>query len=222
MRKYVVGLLVFACILAGGLYYWMGLQEDTDAPVISFPEGSVLYEENEDTSVLLEGVTAIDEVDGDVSDTLVVESIIPSSDETSATVIYYARDTKNNVGRASREVEYRPEEGILWILETEEETEPETKKIEETEEEYSGLSTVYPRITLTTHTVTIQNGESYNLLSYVASVSDDVDEESYLYTQIHIEGMYEISGPGVYELYYTVADREGNFSDPAKLTLTIE
>ncbi|MDO4299196.1 MAG: hypothetical protein Q4C59_12100 [Lachnospiraceae bacterium] len=221
MRKGIVALLALLCLLLGGLFYWMHKQDDVNPPVISFPEEEILYEEGADTSILMEGVQAVDEMDGDVSDTLVIESIIPMQDKTSATVLYYAKDRSNNIAKATRIVEYMPEEGILWMVETEDEpvSETETEKLTEEEEP---LPSGAPRITLTTNRVTIRQGESYNLLSYVKDIRDDVDGNDWLYGQIHIGGMHDISGPGTYELIYTVVDREGNMSNEAKLTLTIE
>lgn len=218
MKKILIAILPICCMILGGVFFWINKQDDKVAPVISFPEESVLYEEGSDTALLLEGVTAIDDVDGDVSDTLLVESIIPMQDETTATVLYYAKDTNNNVGQATRRINYMPEGGVLWLLETEMETD-ETETESEIQTEY--LPPECPRITLTTDTVTVSDGESYDLLSYVKSITDDVDGDDWLYAQIHIEGMQDISGPGVYELFYSVVDRDGNFSNYAKLTFTV-
>lgn len=224
MRKVIVALLAVFSITLGGLFYWMRQQDDAVPPVISFPEGTIMYVEGEDTELLLDGVKAYDEVDGDVSGTLVIDSVIPLQDQTKATVLYYAKDKSNNVAKASRSVDYRPAEGIFWLdepeSETEEAAETETESERETEPEL--LADGSPRIWLTTNAVTIRDGESYDLLSYVKDIKDDVDGPDWLYGQIHIQGMHDISGPGVYELIYTVVDREGNMSNGAKLKLTIK
>ena len=229
MKKVVVVLLALSSILLGGLFYWMSGKDDTTAPVITFPDETIVYEEGADTGQLLEGVKAVDEVDGDVSSSLVVESVIPMQNGTSATVLYYAKDKSNNVAKSSRIIDYQPAEGFLWMVETETETEApgEIEETEETEaieeaEEIADLPPGCPRITLTTNRDTVKSGESYNLLAYVKDITDDVDGPDWLYSQIHIQGMYDISGPGVYELIYTVVDREDNMSNEAKLTLTIE
>jgi hypothetical protein len=223
MRKALVALMAVACILLGGYYYKLRQQEDNVAPVISFPNVDAIYVEGTDTSVLLDGVTAVDDVDGDVSDTLVVDSVIPMQNQHQATVLYYAKDKSNNVQKTDRIVEYRPADGILWMDETEMESESEALP-EETEEQTEEIVVPegHPKITLTTDAVTIHDGESYNLLSYVKEITDDQDGPDWLYYQIHIDGMNDINGPGVYELYYTVVDREYNQSNRAKLTLTIE
>lgn len=59
-----------------------------------------------DTSLLLTGVTATDERDGDVTDTVTIESVIPNTDGTEASVIYVAKDSKNNVTKETRKVSY--------------------------------------------------------------------------------------------------------------------
>lgn len=226
MRKVLVALMAVACIALGGVFYWMQQQDDTTAPVIHFPDEEAMYVEGTDTSILLEGVTAMDDVDGDVSDTLVIESVIPMQNQYQATVLYYAKDNANNVQKAERIVNYRPENGILWMDETEAEQTMAGDSLEsEAEKEEESAAAVpegHPRITLTADAVTIRDGEEYNLLSYVKDITDDKDGPDWLYYQIHIDGMRDIAGPGVYELYYSVVDRDYNESNRAKLTLTIE
>lgn len=223
MKKVVLALLIIGCVAAGGLYYWMGSQEDKEPPTISFSDELVLYREGEDTDLLLKGVTAVDEVDGDVSDTLVVESVLPMKNQTTATVIYYAKDKSNNIVNASRRIEYRPENGADWLdyeVETESEDQSEADNTEDAE--LAALPPENPRIYLTTDKYTVKTGESYSLLSFVKDITDDVDGPDWLYHQIHIAGMHDINGPGTYELFYTVVDRNNNQSNRAKLTLTIE
>lgn len=127
MKKIMMAMLPICCVILGAVFFWLNGKDDTTPPVITFPDDTVEYKEGEDTSILLEGVTAMDAVDGDVSDTLMVKSVIPMKDETTATVLYCAKDKKNNVASASREVSYMPEGGVLWLLESEGETEEETE-----------------------------------------------------------------------------------------------
>lgn len=225
MKKVILALLILGCIGAGGLYYWMGTQEDRTAPAISFSDELILYREGEDQELLLKGVTAQDDMDGDVSDTLMVQSVLPMKNQTSATVIYCAKDRSNNIGTASRQIEYRAADGADWLdyeLETEAETAVDTETESETEVEIAGLSPESPRIYLTTDQYTVKPGEDYSLLSFVKDITDDQDGPDWLYYQIHIAGMHDINGPGTYELYYSVVDRDNNMSNRAKLTLTIE
>ena len=77
------------------------LRQDRTAPVISFGENDIVYTEDMDLSLLLNGITATDNKDGDVTDTLLIEKI---SDTARGDVIvtYAALDSANNVAKASR------------------------------------------------------------------------------------------------------------------------
>lgn len=52
-------------------------------------------------------MTATDNKDGDVTESLVVESVYPNEDGQTATIVYVARDSRNNVGKANKVVTYR-------------------------------------------------------------------------------------------------------------------
>ena len=86
-------------LLAVCLFLYLG--KDRTPPVISFGENPVSYEEGMDEELLLQGVTAVDEKDGDVSDSLLVEKIAGTNGK-EVIVTYVARDSANNVGKASR------------------------------------------------------------------------------------------------------------------------
>nr|WP_308623732.1 hypothetical protein [uncultured Eisenbergiella sp.] len=86
-------------LLAVCLFLYLG--KDRTAPVISFGENPVSYEEGMDEELLLQGVTAVDEKDGDVSDSLLVEKIAGTNGK-EVIVTYVARDSANNVGKGSR------------------------------------------------------------------------------------------------------------------------
>ena len=92
-------------ILAGLIVLWLALfagtaavmvTSDRKGPEIAVPSGAdVTYEEGSDTALLLEGVTATDDRDGDVTDSVVIENIFPNDDRTGASVIYAAKDSHN-------------------------------------------------------------------------------------------------------------------------------
>nr|WP_308626183.1 hypothetical protein [uncultured Eisenbergiella sp.] len=86
-------------LLAVCLFLYLG--KDRTAPVISFGENLAGYEEGMDEALLLQGVTAADDRDGDVSDSLLVEKIAGTNGK-EVIVTYVARDSANNVGKASR------------------------------------------------------------------------------------------------------------------------
>lgn len=106
MRKGHIILLGGLCAVLAGATVYLQLSEDRTAPVIQVPEEQIVYNSLDPYEILLEQVTAADDVDGDVTDTLLVEKVYPSEDKTTATVIYVARDKSNNIGKAKRVVTY--------------------------------------------------------------------------------------------------------------------
>ena len=106
-KHWIVLSAVLAVVLIGAVIYTT-MNTDREGPIISVPTDDILYKEGEDTVPLLTGVTAMDEQEGDVSATLIVESVIPLSDETQAKVIYAAKDSHNNISKADRIIQYEP------------------------------------------------------------------------------------------------------------------
>lgn len=77
------------------------MRQDRTVPVISFSPNDIVYEQGMDESMLMEGVNAMDDRDGDVSDTLLIEKIANTT-RGDVIVTYAAMDSANNVGKASR------------------------------------------------------------------------------------------------------------------------
>ena len=90
-----VALMVVAVVLYLG--------QDRTAPVISYGADSLAYEEGMDQARLLEGVTAQDDRDGDVTGSLMVEKVSETSNG-NVIITYVAKDHSDNVGKASRTV----------------------------------------------------------------------------------------------------------------------
>ena len=96
--------------------------KDRKGPEIFFDEEKQIeYAEGMDEALLLEGVTAVDEKDGDVSDSLLVEKVAGTNGK-EVIVTYVARDGANNVGKASRAFTVVGSYGGGDILPVEEET----------------------------------------------------------------------------------------------------
>ena len=93
--------LADAALIAASAFLYANL--DRQAPVISFAEESSpgIYTEDMSEEQLLEGVSAFDDVDGDVTGSVLVEKI---SDTAAGNVIvtYAALDSSNNVAKKSR------------------------------------------------------------------------------------------------------------------------
>ena len=108
MKKGIVAGLIVLCVALGAGTAVVVVTDDRKGPEIELPaDGDVTYEEGSDTAPLLEGVTATDEKDGDVTDSLMIENIFPNDDHTSASVVYAAKDSHNNVSKATRRVNYK-------------------------------------------------------------------------------------------------------------------
>ena len=123
MKKLLLAAVVVLCIAAGALTVQTMLRADRTPPEITCSE-ELLYAHDLSEKELLQGVTAQDQQDGDVTDSLVVESVSRNDAEKTAIVIYAARDESNNVSKASRVLRYSKEEEAA-AQENESETETE-------------------------------------------------------------------------------------------------
>ena len=81
------------------------LGRDRKAPAISFSQNDLIYYSGIDNEKLLQGVTAMDAKDGDVSDRIVVEKIVQNKNENRAVVYYAVTDLDGNAAKASRAFE---------------------------------------------------------------------------------------------------------------------
>lgn len=98
MKKFFVFLLVVICLgLGAGVVYMKG-SEDNEGPKITFEEGKdTNYTSDMTEEDLLKDVKAQDDKDGDVTDSLTVETIYPKNDGKQVSVIFVAKDKNNNV-----------------------------------------------------------------------------------------------------------------------------
>ena len=108
-------IILFVAALAG--YRTVGrLRSDTKAPVITVDDQLLELSSGEPRSALLQGVSASDDTDGDVTDTLVVESVRLLRSDGTVTVTYAAFDTAGNVAKTSREVRFTDYESPRFSL----------------------------------------------------------------------------------------------------------
>ena len=128
MKKGIMTLVILGCLVLGGIFLYLKIDADTTPPEIHVDNENLEYQAGMDEEQLLEGVTAEDNRDGNVSSSLEVESIYISEEKETATVVYVAKDSSNNVAKLRHAVKCK--EGSLQ--ESDENTEPE-----ETQEETS-------------------------------------------------------------------------------------
>lgn len=92
------------------------MQTDTQPPVITMDAQSIQLSVQDDTTALLQGVHAQDNVDGDVTASLVVENISLVNNDGSVIVSYAAFDRAGNVAKAQREATYTDYESPSFSL----------------------------------------------------------------------------------------------------------
>lgn len=99
-EKSVVVILAALCAVISGFTLITVRGRDHTAPEIIM-EKKAIYYNGRDTSTLFDGVTAVDDRDGDVTDSLIISRIYPSGEGTGI-VTYAAKDSTNNVTMATR------------------------------------------------------------------------------------------------------------------------
>ena len=77
-------------------------------------------------------------------------------------------------------------------------------------------------MSLTATSETIARGSNFNATSMVKDVVDDKNDRDTLFRQLHVDGTYDTTKSGTYELRYYVQDSDGNTSDPITFTLTVK
>ena len=99
--------LLAACVILGVISFVIYTGQDHTAPEITVEEANLTYTEGQDYKELMTGVTAQDNRDGDLTEEVFVDKVIPTG-ESSAVVYYGVIDSAKNVGTASRTVSYVP------------------------------------------------------------------------------------------------------------------
>ena len=250
-QRVVTGLLTAGCIALAGAGYMTYKNQDRTAPEIKVDQSKkIAYTEGEDYGKLLEGVTAQDDKDGDLTSEVFVEKVVPVSKK-KAVVYYGVTDKAKNVGTASREVTYQAAEGSDAVEETAQDTDSEevsedttqktkkkskkakTKKTaqdataadQQSADQQSGAlqpNGTRPAMKLAEEAKTIARGTSFNALNEVTDAVDDKDDRDTLFRGLHIDGNYNVNQAGTYTLQYYVQDSDGNTSDPITFTLTVQ
>lgn len=251
MKKGILaGLIVLCLALFAGTAAVM-VTGDRKGPEIAVPSGAdVTYEEGSDTALLLEGVTATDDRDGDVTDSVIIENIFPNDDRTGASVIYAAKDSHNNVTKVTHRVNYKaagdaaaPEEntetdgsdaapaenaeaeGSDAAPAAEEAQQNDTEGVKNeanAKMEIEALPSKSPRMYLNTYETTVKAGSELDKISYIKEITDDADSQKTLFAEIQVDGEVDTATPGDYTLTYHVTDSNGNQSNMAVLTVHVQ
>lgn len=222
------GCMIFALI---GAVIFLG--QDRRAPEITVKDEEISYTEGESYDVLLEGVTAKDNRDGDLTDEVFVDKILQTGEDT-AVVYYGVMDKNHNVGTGRRTIEYHPSTdgnaNDADDTETDETTDSQEEgrataadtQSEQQEDEELQPDGVRPALALTASETTIPAGTAFDPMSVVKDAVDDVDTRDSLYQRISANGTYDTNVPGTYTIQYFVTDSSGNTSDPQDFTLIVQ
>ena len=106
LRTLSLTLFIASLILFGINYYRKSVYEDKTGPVFQIEDNVIEVSVKDDEKALLKGLTATDAADGDVTDSVIVESISPFTGTGRRIVNYAAFDSDNHVTHAKRELAY--------------------------------------------------------------------------------------------------------------------
>lgn len=218
--------------------------EDRTAPIITvnIPIGhDITYLSGEDKGKLIQYAKAIDDIDGDVSNSIKIEDVYPTSDLSKVKVIYVARDKSNNIARFSQLFNYIPsEEEIDNLTNLNEKATSGTNAANSTNVSATNATSIKaqdstkaaiavstkPVLSLTQSEATITQGDIFNVVLYIKDITDDKDSRSSLFTRIIVTG-YDASNAdtskvGNFSMSIYCIDADGNLSNTVKFVLHVK
>jgi len=229
-QRLLVLVLAAGCVVLGAVSVMLSVREDNRPPVVSVEEMEITYAEGADYSSLLKGISAKDSHDGDLTDKVFVDRVIPL-DNGKAVVYYGVLDSDKNVGTAVRKVEYVQNVPTDTQDKNDSETSDSQDDVKDDadvdagpdgEEEELKPDGIRPAIALTADSAQIKAGDVFDATRFVKDVVDDKDDKNTLYRHIHADGNYDVNTAGTYELRIYVSDSEGNTSDVKTFSLTVQ
>lgn len=206
------------------------VREDREGPniQITLPEnGEIIYKSGENGQELLSYAKAVDDVDGDVSDSLKIEDINITIDLTKATIIYVARDKSDNITRLKQVVTYLPSQEELDDLanlnsggESEEVVDALNQKQEEAVSE-NLINIEVPVLVLSQKEVELEQGKVFNVNNYIKEIKDNKDDEYSLYRRVVVRGEYDMQKVGDYTITIFCTDSDENKSNVEEFVIHV-
>lgn len=117
LKKVSIFLFIVSLILFGINYFINKMSSDQTGPVFHEESNIIEVSVKDKEDALLKGLTAMDAADGDVSDSIIVESISPFTGTGHRIVTYAAFDSNNHVTHKKRELVYTDYEAPRFHLE---------------------------------------------------------------------------------------------------------
>ena len=242
-KQGVIIALLAVCVFFSVIIAAMYLTSDRTAPVITVDESKVKpYSAEQGEEVLKSYAKAVDAKDGDASSSIVIENIYVMPDMTRAKVIFAARDHNNNVSKYSYMIAYEASQEEIEAKEqlTQAETTTaaeaetttaadsskntsKTTEAEKTTAESEAETTAGgPKLVLSATEATVEAGNSFNVMKYISSITDDKDTEDTLSRRIIVNGTYSTSKSGTYTLDVYCTDSDLNESNHVAFTLNVK
>jgi len=242
-KQGVIIALLAVCVFFSVIIAAMYLTSDRTAPVITVDESKVKpYSAEQGEEVLKSYAKAVDAKDGDVSSSIVIENIYVMPDMTRTKVIFAARDHNNNVSKYSYMIAYEASQEEIEAKEqlTQAETTTaaeaetttaadsskntsKTTEAEKTTAESEAETTAGgPKLVLSATEATVEAGNSFNVMKYISSITDDKDTEDTLSRRIIVNGTYSTSKSGTYTLDVYCTDSDLNESNHVAFTLNVK
>lgn len=99
-------LIIIVLIGTGAYFIQNRLNEHNEPPVITIAEGSDSFSVTATDEDFLRGVSAEDKEDGNVTESIIIESISQIYDGNTRSIVYVAFDSNNHVQKLEREIHY--------------------------------------------------------------------------------------------------------------------
>ena len=119
MKKIKISIIIIflaSVLIFTGFCLFEKITKDTEPPVISYDESVTKFSVTADEKEFLKNVTAKDNKSGDVSDSLVVESMSEIMEDNTREISYAAIDESGNVGRKNRTIQYKDYQKPTYTL----------------------------------------------------------------------------------------------------------
>ena len=117
LRIAVVFIFILSVAAYGAARYYDYQNHDSVPPEITIVGDQIDYDVKEpDTTPIMQGVTATDNRDGDITSQVVVESMGPLLSDLTREVTYVVCDSYNNIARATRKIRLRKYSSPRWQI----------------------------------------------------------------------------------------------------------
>nr|WP_317999545.1 hypothetical protein [uncultured Faecalibacillus sp.] len=104
--KYIFFIILLLMFYGGFLFLESRIKDDGHDPVITVSQAPLQVSVNDKEDSLLNGVSAIDIEDGNITSNVYIESISPFDDQKMRTITYAVLDSDDHIARATRQLKY--------------------------------------------------------------------------------------------------------------------